>query len=148
MKTKDFIEKVGALGYEVSYEWVTLYIKRNGFTILDLGNAENWDIDTDYPEFERMGWNDKKELMTIVSEYMLTDPIDRKEEKRYWLRYDVPPLLRKGHAKPSYLTICRIDGTTDTSDSPIEYEGFQKIFSEAEIAQMDITGFKEVEVEE
>ena len=148
MKTKDFIEKVEALGYEVSYDWGTLYIKRNGFTILDLGDAENWDIDTDYPEFERMGWNDKKELMTIVSEYMLTDQIDREKDKRYWLRYDVPPLLRKGHAKPSYFLISRIDGSPDTSYSQIEYEGFQKIFTESEIAEMDITGFQKVEVTE
>ena len=148
MKTKEFVRQVEALGYEVSYSWGTIYIKRAGFAILELGYVEEWDIDTDYPGFDEMRWDDKKELMTIVSEYMLTDPEEREEEKRYRLGLVVPPLLRTGHAKPSYLVIKCVDGSPDTSYSPMEYEGFQKIFTESEIAQMDITGFQKLEVPE
>lgn len=150
MKTKEFVNKVEALGYEVSYDWGTLYIKRNRFTILDLGNAENWDIDTDYPEFERMGWNDKKELMTIVSEYMLTDPIDRKEEKRYYLRFIHPNIL--GAREPFYLHLHHSESAKDYYDIGTVKAPFgnklQTIFTESEIAQMDITGFEKVEVSE
>lgn len=143
MKTKDFIEKVGALGYEVSYDWGTLYIKRNGFTILDLDDAENWDIDTDYPEFEGMGWSDKKELMTIVSEYMLTDPIDREEEKRYRLRLDVPLLIEKN--KKYY---CHHEEYGPGVTPKMDTSEWKTIFTESEIAEMDITGFEKVEVTE
>ena len=71
MKMKEFIEKVEGLGYEVSYNWGTLYINRSGFTILDLGYFKEWDIDVDYPGFDEMRWDDKKELMTIVSGVMI-----------------------------------------------------------------------------
>ena len=86
MKMKEFVRQVEALGYEVSYSWGTIYIKRAGFAILDLGYVEEWDIDIDYPGFDEMRWDDKKELMTIVSEYMLTDPKEREEEKRYYVK--------------------------------------------------------------
>ena len=147
MKTKDFIEKVEALGYEVSYDWGTLYIKRNGFTILDLDDAENWDIDTDYPGFEGMGWNDKKELMTIVSEYMLTDPIDRKEEKRHWLKFNAPPLL-KDLIPSGYVNIYRNSNEVSLSSDKKDTGYFKVIFTESEIAEMDITGFEKIEVPE
>ena len=148
MKTKEFVRQVEALGYEVSYSWGTIYIKRAGFAMLDLGYVEEWDIDIDYPGFDEMRWDDKKELMTIVSEYMLTDPKEREEDKRYLLMYDVPPLLRTGRAKPQYLNIRQTDGYPDISYSFMECSGFQKTFTLSEIAQMDITGFVKVEVTE
>ena len=148
MKTKEFVKDIEALGYEVSYSWGMIYIRRTGDAILDLGYTEEWDIDIDYPGFDGMLWDDKKELMSIVSEYMLTDPKDREEEKRCLLRYDVPPLLRPGRTKPQYLNIRQTDGYPDISYSFMECSGFQKTFTESEIAQMDITGFVKVEVPE
>lgn len=138
MKTKDFVRQVEALGYEVSYSWGTIYIKRTGFTILDLGYVEGWDIDTDYPGFDEMRWDDKKELMTIVSEYMLTDPKEREEEKRYWLRIvanlgfmDDQRFLNPNIEREEYF-IC----------SARQSEWVKTIFTESEIAEMDITGFE------
>ena len=147
MKTKEFVRQVEALGYEVSYDWGTLYIKRNGFTILDLDDAENWDIDTDYPGFEGMGWNDKKELMTIVSEYMLTDLIDRKEEKWYRLRKIPIPLLREASDRFYRKPLLSNYGPCTSSDITESFQ-YQIIFTESEIAQMDITGFEKIEVTE
>lgn len=149
MKTKEFMAKVEALGFRVNdgHDYLEV-IDTEMEEIVDVLKRKRWVYDCEHAAFESLHEIKQTELMEIVTEYVTTQVKDREKEKRYWLRYDVPPLLRKGHAKPSYLTICRIDGTTDTSYSPIEYKGFQKIFSESEIAQMDITGFKEVEVEE
>ena len=145
MKTKEFVRQVEALGYEVSYSWGTIYIKRTGFAILDLGYAKEWDIDTDYPGFDGMLWDDKKELMTIVSEYMLTDPKEREEEKRYYLR-NVSPLLRgsgRGYLAKNKDTLEYYALSLKCSE-----EFYQTIFTESEINQMDITGFERVEVTE
>ncbi|NCB67149.1 MAG: DUF1642 domain-containing protein [Bacilli bacterium] len=118
MKTIEFVKKVEALGYEVSYSWGTIYIKRAGFMILDLGYVEEWDIDIDYPGFDEMRWYDKKELMTIVSEYMLTDPTDREEEKRYRVKF--PGIKRDG--KNIYIMrTYNSDGTQGIDLSPEEY---------------------------
>ena len=150
MKTKEFVRQVEALGYEVSYSWGTIYIKRAGFAILDLGYEEEWDIDTDYPGFDEMRWDDKKELMTIVSEYMLTDPKEREEEKRYWLQKIPIPLLDNGTEKK---WLWKYTGTAPSNmfgvdTTKIDRELYKTIFTESEIAQMDITGFVKVEVTE
>lgn len=147
MKTKEFVRQVEALGYEVSYSWGTIYIKRAGFAILDLGYVEEWDIDIDYPGFDEMRWDDKKELMTIVSEYMLTDPKEREEEKRYYLLLTVPPLL-KDLIPNGYVNIYRNSNEVSLSSDKKDTGYFKTIFTESEISQMDITGFQKVEVNE
>ena len=146
MKTKEFVKDIEALGYEVSYSWGTIYIKQTGFAILDLGYVEEWDIDIDYPGFDGMLWDDKKELMSIVSEYMLTDPKEREEEKRYWLRLTAPVLTG---VEVKYLNKFKELGKYTIStkeESPAR--GIQTIFTESEIEDMDITGFEKVEVTE
>ena len=143
MKTKEFINEVEALGYEVSHNWGTIYINRAGFTILDLGYLEEWDIDVDYPGFDEMRWDDKKELMTIVSEYMLTDPKDREEEKRYYLRLAANLSF---YMDETYLNYNPIKAKYFVSNK-FEKDSSTAIFTESEIAEMDITGFKKEPVE-
>ena len=143
MKTKEFINEVEALGYEVSYNWGTIYINRAGFTILDLGYLEEWDIDVDYPGFDEMRWDDKKELMTIVSEYMLTDPKDREEEKRYYLRLAANLSF---YMDETYLNYNPIKAKYFVSNK-FEKDSSTAIFTESEIAEMDITGFEKEPVE-
>ena len=145
MKTKEFVRQVEALGYEVSYSWGTIYIKRAGFAILELDYVEEWYIDTDYPGFDEMRWDDKKKLMTIVSEYMLTDPKDREEEKRYYLR-NASPLLRgsgRGYLAKNKDTLEYYALSLKCSE-----EFYQTIFTESEIAEMDTTGFEKIRVME
>ena len=144
MKTKEFVRQVEALGYEVSYSWGTIYIKRAGFAILDLGYVEEWDIDIDYPGFDEMRWDDKKELMTIVSEYMLTDPKDREEEKRYRLRI----VANLGFKDDQRFLNLNIEREEYFICSARQSEWVKTIFTESEIAEMDITGFEKVEVNE
>ena len=115
--------------------------------VVDVLKAKRWVYDCEFEPFESLHEVKQTELMEIVTEYVTTQVKDREEEKRYRLRYDVPPLLRKAHAKAAYLSIRRIDGRPDISNSPIEHQGFQKFFTESEIAEMDITGFQKEEVE-
>ena len=104
---------------------------------------------TDFMRFTTITRLEHKLLIYTHCKNLAETPLaEREEEKRYRLGLVVPPLLRTGHAKPSYLVIKCVDGSPDTSYSPMEYEGFQKIFTESEIAQMDITGFQKLEVPE
>ena len=142
MKTKEFVRQVEALGYEVSYSWGTIYIKRAGFAILELDYVEEWYIDTDYPGFDEMRWDDKKKLMTIVSEYMLTDPKEREEEKRYWLRI----VANLGFKDDQRFLNLNIEREEYFICSARQSEWVKTIFTESEISQMDITGFEKIEV--
>jgi len=147
MKTKEFIAKVEALGFLVYDGHYYLEVKdTEGKDVVDILKAKRWVYDCEFDAFESLHEVKQTELMEVVTEYVTTQVKDREEEKRYRLRLVVPPLLRTEHAKPSYFFISRTDGSPDTSYSPTEYQGFQKIFTESEIAEMDITGFVRVEV--
>ena len=145
MKTKEFMAKVRSLELEIEMEGCWIVIRT-------ISGAKQLKINKNYASvvFFRGNYSSEidRNLLNLVVGYLNTPNEEREEEKRYYLRLVVPPLLRTGHAKPSYFVISRIDGSPDTSYSPMEYEGFQKIFTESEIAQMDITGFEKVEVTE
>ena len=149
MKTKEFMAKVEALGFRVNdgHDYLEV-IDTEMEEIVDVLKRKRWVYDCEFEAFESLHEVKQTELMEVVTEYVTTQVKDREEEKRYRLRLVVPPLLRTEHAKPSYFFISRTDGSPDTSYSPTEYQGFQKIFTESEIAQMDITGFKKIEVVE
>ena len=148
MKTKEFVEKIEALGYEVKNDCDTLLVKSDGEIICDVSNSEFGILDTDsYVGFKQITVEKRKEILLILADYALTDPAEREEEKRYYLLHDVPPLLRAVDAKPKYLYIRRCDGYKDTSFSKVDDSEFKTIFTESEIAEMDITGFEKEPVE-
>ena len=126
MKTKEFIKSVEALGFQT-------YVNGKKIKVCD-----------------EMRWDDKKELMTIVSEYMLTDPKEREEEKRYWLQKIPVPLLDKGTEKKWLWKYTRTAPSNmfGVDTTKIDSELYKTIFTESEISQMDITGFEKVEVTE
>ena len=144
MKTKEFMAKVRSLEFGIIQEGHQLVIRTPGCSVVARVNIFSQQTEIFYFTF---GSADRRELLKIISEYTGTPSEDREEEKRYRLRYDVPPLLRAVHAKPKYLYIRRCDGYKDTSFSQADDSAFKTIFTESEISQMDITGFKKEPVE-
>ena len=119
-----------------------------GKDVVDILKAKRWVYDCEFDAFESLHEVKQTELMEAVTEYVTTQVKDREEEKRYRLRYVTPPLLRRKLTAPEYLYFRRRDGYVDTSLSGEDDPTFQTIFTESEIAQMDITGFVKVEVEQ
>ena len=140
MKTKEFMAKVRSLEFGIIQEGHQLVVRTPGCSIVARVNRPSQQ--TEIVTFT-FGSADRRELLNIISEYTGTPPEEREEEKRYYLR-NVSPLLR-GSGR------CYLVRSKDT----LEYHAlslkcsesfYQKIFTESEIAQMDITGFQKVEV--
>ena len=146
MKYSEFNKKYA--GLKLQYTDSDIYIYCDGVIVGKVSKEYRYRMSTHYDGFEQFPEGYAANLLMNMNMLSETPLAEREEEKRYWLRLVVPPLLRTGHAKPSYFVISRIDGSPDTSYSQMEYEGFQKIFTESEIAEMDITGFQKVEVNE
>ena len=148
MKYSEFKTEVEKLGYWVDNDKSPLYVDKSegGETIIAIGKHKRFSVDPSWSGFHTIPEENQIAIYNLAHALTVTPLAEREEEKRYRLRLVVPPLLRTGHAKPSYFVISRIDGSPDTSYSQMEYEGFQKIFTESEIAKMDITGFQKVEV--
>lgn len=148
MKYSEFKTAVEKMGYWVDIDHKSIYVDKSegGDRIIAIGKHKRFSVDPGWIGFHCIPEENQIVIYNLAHALTVTPLAEREEEKRYYLRLVVPPLLRTGHATPSYFVISRIDGSPDTSYSPTEYEGFQKIFTESEIAEMDITGFEKIEV--
>ena len=147
MKYSEFKREVEKMGFVVADSGVPIYVeKEGGETLLSVGKESRFWIDPGWGGFEALDEVQKLELYALGYKLAKTPLAEREEEKRYYLRYDVPPLLRAVHAKPRYLSRRIYDGYIDTSFSQTNDSMFKTIFTESEIEQMDITGFIKVEV--
>lgn len=149
MKYSEFETEVEKLGLHLGvYESYIDVVDKHGDTVSCVAKEDTMGIDTDYEDFHNLPQEQRAAVFEALYKLAKTPLAEREEEKRYWLRYNVPPLLARKYAKPQYLCIRRMDGYEDISFDLVAGPLFQTIFTESEIAQMDITGFKEVEVEE
>ena len=145
MKTKEFIAKVEALGFLVYDGHCYLEVKDTEYKdVVDILNAKRWVYDCEFDAFESLHEVKQTELMEVVTEYVTTLVKDREEEKRSYLR-NVSPLLRgsgRGYLAKNKDTLEYYALSLKCSE-----EFYQTIFTESEIAVMDITGFEKVPVE-
>lgn len=87
MKTKEFIKKVEALGFEVSNWGDVIRIFENDWFVAMVVTNDMYLLNTDFSSYYSLDEEIKKELFDLISEYVKT-PIDEREEPRkYYLRY-------------------------------------------------------------
>ena len=147
MKTKDFIEKVEALGYVVDKIDTHLVIEERGEIALALVSSwERFAMTTDFHEFKtHLSDQEAEKLAGLIFVYTATPIEDREEEKRYYLRNSSPLLRGSGRG---YLAKNKDTLEYYALSLKCSEEFYQTIFTESEIAEMDITGFEKVEVPE
>ena len=147
MKYSEFKREVENMGFVVIDSGVPIYVeKEGGETLLSVGKERRFWLDPGWGGFEALDEVQKLELYALGYKLAKTPLAEREEEKKYYLLYDVPPLLRAVHVKPRYLYRRIYDGYIGTSFSQTNDSMFKAIFTESEIAEMDITGFQKVEL--
>ena len=144
MKYSEFNKKYA--GLKLQYTDSDIYIYCDGVIVGKVSKEYRYRMSTHYDGFEQFPEGYAANLLMNMNMLSETPLAEREEEKRYWLRYDVPPLLRAVQAKPKYLYKRRYDGYIDTSFSQTDNSTFKAIFTESEIEDMDITGFEKEEV--
>ena len=146
MKYSEFEREVEKLGFTHSTRCAEIVVKVHGRTVMGVSTNLEYIVDSEWDEFQSLHKKTQGELFDLAYQLAKTPLAEREEEKRYYLRYDVPPLLRAVHAKPRYLYRRIYDGYIDTSFSQTNDSMFKTIFTESEIAEMDTAGFEKVEV--
>ena len=140
MKTKEFMAKVRSLEFGIIQEGHQLVVRTPGCSIVARVNRPSQQTEIVTFTFASA---DRRELLNIISEYTGTPPEEREEEKRYYLR-NASPLLRgngRGYLAKNKDTLEYYALSLKCSE-----EFYQTIFTESEIAKMDITGFEKIEV--
>ena len=114
-------------------------VYRNGHAVAAVGLLEQYSIRILDPTQMTEG------LYRRLSDFAKTPLEEREEERRYWLQRIEPPIL--GEQDPRYLFYTRVGGYYDIGTTKSEWRNVIKtIFTESEIAEMDITGFEKIEV--
>ena len=120
------------------------YIKvyRNGYTVAVVGLWEQYNIRILDPTQMTEG------LYRRLSDFAKTPLVEREEEKRYWLqKIPVPLLDKEGEKKWLWkYTGTAFSNVFGADTIKVDSKLYQTIFTESEIAEMDITGFEEIEV--
>ena len=140
MKYSEFNKKMA--DFELQYTESDVFIYCDGVMIGRVDRLQRYTMSTYYKlsQFPDVYVAKVFEAMASLAETPLAE---REEEKRYRLRLTVPILT--GDVK--YLNKFKESGiyTISTKEESLA-RGIQAIFTESEIAQMDITGFEKIEV--
>ena len=147
MRYSEFKAEVEKMGF-VMENGTPIYVdkSKDGETLVSIGKHKRFWLDPGWSGFNNLTEDQQLKLYDLAYQLAKTPLAEREEEKKYYLLYDVPPLLRAVHAKPRYLYRRIYDGYIDTSFSQTNDSTFKTIFTESEIVEMDITGFQKLEV--
>ena len=144
MKYSEFKAEVEKLGLHLGvYESYVDVVDKHGDTVSCVEKEVTMGIDTDYEDFRNLPQEQRAAVFEALYKLAKTPLAEREEEKRYRLRL-ITNLNFYGHQK--YLRKLTADGEFYIA-GPEESEASQSIFTESEIAEMDITGFKKEPVE-
>ena len=150
MKYSEFKTEVEKLGYIVKNKnEAHIYVSdADDLTIARVGKLHAVEMATDFMKFTTITRLEHKLLIYTHCKNLAETPLaEREEEKRYWLRKIPVPLLKESDDLWYYEPINKLFKPGVDRDRT-DNEKYKSIFTESEIAQMDITGFEKVEVTE
>ena len=147
MKYSEFEREVEKLGFTHSTRCAEIVVKVHGRTVMGVSTNREYIVDSEWDEFQSLHKKIQGELFDLAYQLAKTPLAEREEEKRYWLQRIEPPIL--GEQDPRYLFYTRVGGYYDIGTTKSEWRNVIKtIFTESEIAEMDIDGFEKVEVQD
>ena len=130
---------------ELQYLEGEIFVYRDGVMIGKVSKEYRYMMSTHYAGFEELPLPVAVKLFADMAMLAQTPLAEREEEKRYWLRFTTPTLL-KNFIPDGYLNIHRESNELSLSSDRKDTEYFKTIFTESEISKMDITGFEKIEV--
>ena len=143
MKDSEFKREVEKMGCEVDDRGCDLFVKRNTHTILTVNKNKEFEFDNEWNKWAVIG-EIKSPLFDIAYQLAKTPLVEREEEKRYYLRLATKIDVYEDRR---YLNM-DIPNEKYTLSENKDDAYYKAIFTESEIAEMDIAGFEKVEVEE
>ena len=148
MRYSEFKREVEKLGCEVYDRVYDLSVEKKANIILTVSKNREFEFDNDWNKWSAAG-EIKSPLFDLAYQLAKTPLAEREEEKRYWLQKIPVPLLDKEGEKKWLWKYTRTAPSNmfGVDTTKIDSELYKTIFTESEIAEMDITGFKKEPVE-
>ena len=150
MKYSEFEREVEREGFNVDRKSGTVYVDSTTGTVMSISTDDLFMFDCDWSAFVHLNRDVQGKLFDLAYQLAKTPLVEREEEKKYWLQKITVPLLDKEGEKK---WLWKYTGTARSNVFgadiiKVDSKLYQTIFTESEIAEMDIAGFEKVEVEE
>ena len=147
MKYSEFETEVEKLGWFVSGNKYEVHvINDGGGKLMVIDKTDTHVLDPGHIQYVSLTHEHKSVLLDLSVELAKTPLAERDEEKRYRLRKLPIPLLDRS-AEKKWLWRQRGTKIAGVDTLSVDHERYQTIFTESEIAKMDITGFEKEPVE-
>ena len=151
MKYSEFYQTVKDMGFKMTEGMSDIYVENSyGDTVFLVSKDHMYNLDSDFEPFVTMKDEDKEFVFELVYQLAKTPLAEREEEKRYWLqKIPVPLLDKEGEKKWLWkYTGTALSNVFGADTIKVDSKLYKTIFTESEVAEMDIVGFEKVEVEE
>ena len=147
MKYSEFKAEVEKLNWCVTGNKYEVHVlNHGGGKLMVIDKTDTHMLDPNHISYVTLTHEDKSVLLDLSVKLAKTPLTEREEEKKYYLRLVTPPILKKQVTeylrKSEYLEYYTTGLSKNTGNEKIK-----TIFTESEIAEMDITGFKKEPVE-
>ena len=146
MKYSEFKTEVEKLDWCVTGNKYEVHVlNHGGGKLMVIDKTDTHMLDPNHISYVALTHEDKSVLLDLSVKLAKTPLAEREEEKRYYLRLNVPAMSPKQALSVYYLNkhkeakMCRLG-------SDVASTSWQTIFTESEISQMDITGFEKIGV--
>ena len=146
MKYSEFKAEVEKMGFSVVDSGVPIYVeKEGGETLLSVGKESRFWLDPGWGGFEALDEVQKLELYALGYKLAKTPLAEREEEKKYYLKLELPIPLEDSSMR--WLNQ-KVGASKYHFGSQENIRDYKTIFTESEVAQMDLTGLKLIEVKD
>ena len=152
MKYSEFKREVEKLGFVVIDSGAPIYVDKDkaGETLMSIDVHRRFRLDPDWRGFNKLTEDQQLKVYDLAYQLAKTPLVEREEEKRYWLqKIPVPLLDKEGEKKWLWkYTGAALSNAFGADTIKVDSKSYQTIFTESEIAEMDIAGFEKVEVKD
>ena len=146
MKYSEFERTVKSMGLFVNDREGEIYVEDDSqFPVLTVSKLDEMVIDTEYPSFIELPYGKKDTLLILVVTLAKTPIVEREEEKKYHLKLELPIPLEDS---PMRWLNQKVGASKYHFGSQENIRDYKTIFTESEVAQMDLTGLKLIEVKD
>ena len=144
MKYSEFKAEVEKMGYWVDIDHAPIYVDKSERkeTIIAIGKHKRFSVDPSWSGFHTIPEEKQIAIYNLAHALTVTPLAEREEEKRYYLRLATKIDVYEDRR---YLNM-DIPNEKYTLSENKDDAYYKAIFTESEIAEMDITGFEKIEV--
>ena len=144
MKYSEFEREVEKLGFTHNTRCAEIVVKVHGRTVMGVSTNREYIVDSEWDEFQSLHKKIQGELFDLAYQLAKTPLAEREEEKKYYLRLATKIDVYEDRR---YLNM-DIPNEKYTLSENKDDAYYKAIFTESEIAEMDITGFEKIEVKD